>query len=53
MASSNVTADQNEDALDEQRTAEQKQALERLLKLAKEQGVKPLTCEVLQAMGSV
>jgi hypothetical protein len=53
MARSNVTADWEEDALDEKRTPEQREALERLLKLAEEQGVKPLTLEDLDAMGQV
>jgi hypothetical protein len=53
MARSNVTADWEEDALDEKRTPEQREALARLLKLAKEQGVKPLTREDLDAMASV
>ena len=53
MTSTNVTADQREEASDEQLTPEQKEAWERLLKLAEEQGVKPMTQEVLDAMGSV
>ena len=53
MARSNVTADREEDTLDEKRTPEQREALARLLKLAEEQGVKPLTREDLDAMGEV
>ena len=53
MARSNVTADLEEDTLDEKRTPEQREALARLLKLAEEQGVKPLTLEDLDAMGQV
>jgi hypothetical protein len=53
MARRNVTADWEEDALDEKRTPEQREALARLLKLAEEQGVKPLTREDLDAMASV
>jgi hypothetical protein len=53
MARSNVTADWEEDALDEKRTPEQREALARLLKLAEEQGVKPLTREDLDAMREV
>ena len=51
MARSNVTADREEDALDEKRTPEQREALARLLKLAEEQGVKPLDMDaVLQKL---
>jgi len=43
----------DEDALERNRTPEQREALARLLKMAEEQGVKPLTPEDLKAMGSV
>ena len=49
MARSNVTADWEEDALDEKRTPEQREALARLLKLAEEQGVKPLDMDAVLA----
>ena len=47
MATSNMPADQQQDALNEERTPQQKEALERLLKLAEEQGVKPLDLDAL------
>lgn len=47
MTTSNITADHQEEALDEQPTPEQKEAWERLLKLAKEQGVKPIDWDAL------
>jgi hypothetical protein len=47
MAQSNISADQEQDALDGQRTPEQKEALARLWKLAKEQGVKPLDLDAV------
>lgn len=53
MTTSNLTSDEQQDVLDAQRTPEQKEALVRLLKLAEEQGVKPLTREILDQMGSV
>ena len=49
MAQSNITADQEQDALDEQRTPEQREALARLLKLAEEQGVRPLDLDAVLA----
>jgi hypothetical protein len=49
MARSNVTTDREEDALDEKRTPEQREALARLLKLAEEQGVKPLDMDAVLA----
>lgn len=49
MAQSNITTDHEQDALDEQRTPEQKEALARLWKLAKEQGVKPLDLDAVLA----
>ena len=51
MATTNVPADQQDAS--EGGTPEQQAALERLLKLAEEQGVKPMTREALEAMGSV
>lgn len=53
MTISNSLVDRDRDVLDDQRTPEQREALARLLKLAEEQGVKPLTREALEAMGSV
>lgn len=53
MVTSNPVTDQEEDVLDSQRTPEQRQALARLLKLAEEQGVKPLTLDDLEAMRGV
>lgn len=53
MVTSNPVTDQEEDALDAQRTPEQREALARLLKSAEEQGVKPLTRDDLDAMGGV
>ena len=44
-----VTADLEEDTLDEKRTPEQREALARLLKLAEEQGVKPLDMDAILA----
>jgi hypothetical protein len=52
VVTSNPITDQ-EDALDAKRTPEQSEALARLLKLAEEQGVKPLTSEDLDSMGGV
>ena len=49
MVTSNPTADQVEDALDAKRTPEQREALARLLKLAEEQGVKPLDWNEVRA----
>ncbi|MEK6285086.1 MAG: hypothetical protein AABO57_05040 [Acidobacteriota bacterium] len=49
MTTSNLTTDQEHDILDAQRTPEQKEALERLLKLAEEQGVRPLDLDALLA----
>lgn len=43
----------DEEALDAKRTPEQGEALARLMKMAEEQSVKPLTPEDLKAMGSV
>jgi sugar (pentulose or hexulose) kinase len=43
----------DEDALERNRTPEQREALARLLKMAEEQGVKPITKEQLDAMASV
>lgn len=53
MAGKDSTVNHDEDALAEQRTPEQREALARLQKLAEEQGVKPLTLETIKAMGSV
>ncbi len=49
MARSDLTADREEDALDEKRTPEQREALARLLKLAEEQGMKPLDMDAVLA----
>lgn len=46
-------AQRDEEALRQERTPEQQQAYEKLLKMAEEQGVKPLTLEDLEAMRSV
>ena len=43
----------DEEALERNRTPEQREALARLLKMAEEQGVKPITKEQLDAMASV
>jgi len=43
----------DEDALERNRTPEQREAWERLLKMAEEQGVKPITKEQLDAMAGV
>lgn len=49
MAGKDATVNHDEDALAEQRTPEQRQALARLQKLAEEQGVKPLDFDALRA----
>lgn len=49
MAKSNVTADMEKDTLDQKRTPEQREALARLMKLAEEQGVKPLDMDAILA----
>ncbi len=49
MIHSDITADQEQDALDKLRTPEQKEALARLLKLAEEQGVRPLDLDAVLA----
>lgn len=49
MLQSNVAADQEQDALDQARTPEQKEALARLLKSAEEQGIRPLDLDGLLA----
>jgi hypothetical protein len=46
-----ITASYDEDALAAQRTPEQREAYARLLKLAEEQGVKPLDYNALLKMG--
>lgn len=51
MALDNI-AQRDEEALRQERTPEQQQAYEKLLKMAEEQGVKPLTLEDLEAMQS-
>lgn len=48
-AGKDATVNHDEDALAEQRTPEQRQALARLQKLAEEQGVKPLDFDALRA----
>lgn len=53
MVTSNPITDQEEDVLDAKRTPEQREALARLLKLAEEQGVKPLTSADLNSMRGV
>ena len=53
MAAQDITTGYNEDALSAQRIPEQREALARLLTLAERQGVKPLTREALDAMGTV
>lgn len=53
MSRSNVTAEPEEESLENETTPEQREAWARLLKMAEEQGVKPLTREVLKEMGSV
>ena len=53
MVTSTPVTDQEEQALDEKRTPEQREALAKLLKSAEEQGVKPLTREDFEAMRGV
>jgi hypothetical protein len=48
MAESNIPTSISEDALDTERTPEQREALARLMKLAEEQGVKPLDFDELR-----
>ena len=48
MAINNI-AQQDEEALARQRTPEQREAYEKLLKMAEEQGVKPLDFDALRA----
>ncbi|HTG15768.1 MAG TPA: hypothetical protein VK747_10925 [Blastocatellia bacterium] len=49
MPGKDATVNHDEDALAEQRTPEQREALARLQKLAEEQGVKPLDFDALRA----
>lgn len=49
----NDVAQQDEESLAREQTPEQREAYEKLLKMAEERGVKPLTLEDLKAMGSV
>ena len=53
MAGKDATVNHDKDALAEQRTPDEREALARLQKLAEEQCVKPLTLERIKAMGSV
>ena len=53
MANSNLNRSYTKDASADERTPEQREAHARLLKLAEEQGVKPMTLETLKAMGDV
>ncbi|HXG63663.1 MAG TPA: hypothetical protein VNO70_01060 [Blastocatellia bacterium] len=45
----NTTADKNQDEATSARTPEQEEALARLIKMAEEQGVKPLDFDALRA----
>ena len=49
MAGKDATVNHDEDALAEQGTPEQREALAKLQKLAEEQGVKPLDFDALRA----
>ena len=49
MAGKDATVNHDGDALAEQRTPEQREALAKLQKLAEEQGVKPLDFDALRA----
>lgn len=53
MAAQDITTGYDEEALGAKRTPEQREALARLLTLAERQGVRPLTREALDAMGTV
>ena len=53
MPAQDLTTSYDEEALAAKRTPEQPEALAKLLKLAEQQGVKPLNREALDAMGTV